>query len=690
MRSFESAKILLIDDDILVLSILRHILEYEKYRVLNAENGKDGLRLAEEEIPDLILLDINLPDIIGFEVCRKLTSQERTRKIPIIFLTATGAEENEYRGFEEGAVDFLRKPVNRAQLCARVRNTLEIKAAREKLEQQALDLEGTNALLQESLAVQKQIGCNLLQRDHILSAVNYVAKTFLQTENWEKIIKDVLQYLGENVDSEHVYLKTFEPRTSEQRHYTWYKYGNTITSSSIDVLAMWRPPIRLLTAGPIIGPDRSLPVFLREEFEQNNIRTCLILPIYVYKQLWGCIGFDCSQEERSWDEPLVQAMTTSSEIIGTAVRRTFESRERVRLAAAISEFADCVLMTDKTGTIFYANPASTKVTGYLPEELIGMKFGRIQSDEQGRFNCRQVLDSVAEGREWRGELRNRHKDGSVYDESVAIIPVRGEKNKVNSFCIIKHDRTDQKRLESIAEAANLMDNVGFVFSGIRHELGNPLNSLKMAISVLLRQLDHLSPERIREFLDRSMREIKRMEYLLYSLKNFNVHEEQVLTLTDLAAFLANFQRMHEKDLQRKGIAMKLQINDAACSLVDERALHQVLLNLVTNAVNALRDAAKPLITMYLTRKNNQFVQIVFQDNGCGFPGHVKEELFKPFFTTRAKGTGLGLTIVKKMLTSMRSTVNIEGEAGQGARIIITLPSAESADSVECKSEKTAA
>jgi signal transduction histidine kinase len=90
--------------------------------------------------------------------------------------------------------------------------------------------------------------------------------------------------------------------------------------------------------------------------------------------------------------------------------------------------------------------------------------------------------------------------------------------------------------------------------------------------------------------------------------------------------------------------------------------------------------------MYLTRKNDHFVQIIFQDNGCGFPDHVQRELFKPFFTTRAKGTGLGLTIVKKMLTSMRSTVNIEGETGKGARIIITLPSAESA---ECKA-KTAA
>ena len=113
----------------------------------------------------------------------------RPAGIPIIFLTATGVEGNEYRGFEEGAVDFLRKPVNKAQLCARVNNALDMQAARQKLEQQTLDLERTNTLLKESLAAQQRTSRNLLQRDHILSSVNYVAKSFLKTDDWEEIIK---------------------------------------------------------------------------------------------------------------------------------------------------------------------------------------------------------------------------------------------------------------------------------------------------------------------------------------------------------------------------------------------------------------------------------------------------------------------------------------------------------------------
>ncbi|MCI5139579.1 MAG: sensor histidine kinase, partial [Candidatus Electrothrix sp. AR1] len=277
-----------------------------------------------------------------------------------------------------------------------------------------------------------------------------------------------------------------------------------------------------------------------------------------------------------------------------------------------------------------------------------------------------------------GDIKNRHKDGTFYDESVAIISVKGKGNKVNSFCIIKRDQTEKKRLESIAEAANLMDNVGFVFSGIRHELGNPLNSLKMAISVLLRQLEDLPLDKIKEFLDRSMGEIKRMEYLLYSLKNFNVLEEQELVLTDLAVFLENFKRFHGKDLSGNSVELEVHIEANASSLVDERALHQVFLNLLTNSVNALQKTLTPRISIYLLRKDSHFAQIIFQDNGCGVPDQVRKQLFKPFFTTRAEGTGLGLTIVKKMLTSMNCTVSIEGrKTGKGTSIIITLPTQES-------------
>jgi PAS domain S-box-containing protein len=671
----DTARILTVDDDPALTRLLCRILEQENYRVLAAGDGGEGLRMAGAERPDLILLDLNLPDMSGLEVCRQLKASAATCAIPVIFLTAAEQEENECRCFEEGAVDFLRKPVSRAQLCVRVRNALEIMAARTKLERQARDMEKSNASLKTSLIMQEQVRRNFLLRDQVLCTVNYVAKAFLQTSRWRDVIGDALAYLGKTVGCEHAYLRIFASSRASQPDYVWCSApGCGGRRSSIDLLATWqRPPVLFADRRPIISPDPSLPSSVRQQLDEHGIRTCLVLPVHVGQMLHGCLGFDCRTVKRSWDTSLVRAMQTSADIIGSAMQRARESKERSRLAAAINEFVDCVLMTDESGCVFYANPACRQVTGYMPEELVGSSFSDIQFDELHRISCQEILE-LAGRQEWRGEMRNHQKDGTLYDEAVTVIPVRGEEGRVSSFCIIKRDQTEKKRLESIAEAANLMENVGFVFSGIRHELANPLNSLKMALSVLRRQIDSLRPDKVREFLDRSLGEISRVEYLLTSLKNFNLLEKQQAAPVDLTAFLKNFKRLHEEELKEKGIRLDvITTGGTLCGLVDERALHQVMLNLLTNSVSALERRHNPAIFISLMRKKRNFIHIRFQDNGCGLSEETKKRLFKPFFTTKVNGTGLGLTIVKKMLTAMNCTVTMDGKEGGGAWVIITVP-----------------
>ncbi|MCI5145581.1 MAG: sensor histidine kinase [Candidatus Electrothrix sp. AR3] len=97
---------------------------------------------------------------------------------------------------------------------------------------------------------------------------------------------------------------------------------------------------------------------------------------------------------------------------------------------------------------------------------------------------------------------------------------------------------------------------------------------------------------------------------------------------------------------------------------------------MTNSINALEQAKNPAIFISLAGRKRNFIRIRFQDNGCGFSEKIKEQLFKPFFTTRINGTGLGLTIVKKMLTSMNCTITMDGNEKEGAWGIITIPEAK--------------
>ena len=125
--------ILVVDDVAHNLQVLCNILGKQQYKLAVARSGQQALDMMEKISPDLVLLDVMMPEIDGFEVCRRLSGSPRTRHIPIIFLTAKTDTESVIRGFETGAVDYVTKPFNSAELLARVNTHLELKYTREEL-----------------------------------------------------------------------------------------------------------------------------------------------------------------------------------------------------------------------------------------------------------------------------------------------------------------------------------------------------------------------------------------------------------------------------------------------------------------------------------------------------------------------------------------------------------------------------
>lgn len=128
-------KILIVDDDAASRELLESVLEQSGFKVACAEDGRQALGEFERTRPDLVLLDVQMPYPDGFEVCRKLKSNPRTRLIPVVLVTALSATEDRVRGLESGADDFLSKPVDRSELLARVRSLLSLKAFTDELEQ---------------------------------------------------------------------------------------------------------------------------------------------------------------------------------------------------------------------------------------------------------------------------------------------------------------------------------------------------------------------------------------------------------------------------------------------------------------------------------------------------------------------------------------------------------------------------
>ncbi len=133
--------ILVVDDEPSNIQLIGKILEMSGYSVHYAMDGKSSLELVKKFDIDLILLDVMLPDLDGFEVCTKLMDDENTQDIPIIFITARSEIENITRGFQLGGVDYVTKPFNEAELTARIKTHLELKNKRDHLKKELINRE---------------------------------------------------------------------------------------------------------------------------------------------------------------------------------------------------------------------------------------------------------------------------------------------------------------------------------------------------------------------------------------------------------------------------------------------------------------------------------------------------------------------------------------------------------------------
>ncbi len=317
--------------------------------------------------------------------------------------------------------------------------------------------------------------------------------------------------------------------------------------------------------------------------------------------------------------------------------------------------------------VTYANPAALSLLNITTENSIGSYFDQVVDPT--------ILDKLAPYIETGiDSLMSEENDPTVQINDRHIIP-QCLKNREDSLdkILLLTDITERKQMEAIIEAKKLNENLGYIFSGIRHEIGNPVNSLKMALTVLKKNINTYDKTTIDEFVDRSLQEVIRIEYLLKALRNFSLYESPDLRNIRVDYFIKNFIPLVQDDLKSRNIDIKTIFGQGVASVyTDSRALHHILLNLLTNAADAMEGIESPRIIISIT-VSSPWVKIRIDDNGCGIPESEKKNLFKPFFTSKANGTGLGLIIVKKMLMKLNGKISLQSDAHFGTTVTITLP-----------------
>ena len=363
-------------------------------------------------------------------------------------------------------------------------------------------------------------------------------------------------------------------------------------------------------------------------------------------------------------------------VLGTVrdvTQRRLETEERKRLAAAVEQAAEMIMITDVAWTIEYVNPAFERITGYTAAEVLGKTPNILKSGQHDEAFYRQMGETLERGEVWSGRFVNRRKDGSLLEEDATISPVRDPSGKVAHFVAVERDVTQEVALENQLRQMQRLEAIGRLAGGVAHDFNNLLQAMLGQT-----QLIHASPgdsSRVADTVAELEQHIRRGAALSRQLLLFSRRETakpERLDLNDVVGGAAQLLRR----LVRENIAFAVTLADEPLPVVADRGqLDQVLMNLVVNAADAMPEGGR--LAIGTGRGDGETVSVWVEDSGHGVPLEIRDRIFEPFFTTKGadKGSGLGLAVVHGIVTQHNGKITVSDREGGGTVFRIELPGA---------------
>lgn len=372
---------------------------------------------------------------------------------------------------------------------------------------------------------------------------------------------------------------------------------------------------------------------------------------------------------------------SGSELLAETLRR-----ERLQASDVLDNIRSGVMTVDAAGVLQYANQAASALLGVDLPPLIGRP-------------VRAELDRSAPGllhaleRTIRTRTRTSRAEALVrIDErdlqlGITVTYLRGEEaDDVGSATAIFSDISDQKRLEDLHVRAGQLEAISELAASLAHEIKNPLASIRSAVEQLGRM--PTADEDTGSLTRLVVRESDRLSRLLTEFLDFaRVRVTRVATL-DLAALVRDTMNLVAAHPDRSQTTELIFDAEPAKQTVDGDAdlLHRAVFNLVLNAAQALGEGGLVRVTMRAATSEMMpggvlpdagAIRLVVEDNGPGMPTDVRDRIFTPFFTTKPRGSGLGLPVVHRAIDAHRGVVMVDSSPGSGTRFTIILPRTQS-------------
>jgi PAS domain S-box-containing protein len=331
------------------------------------------------------------------------------------------------------------------------------------------------------------------------------------------------------------------------------------------------------------------------------------------------------------------------------------------------DHAAIVATTDVSGKITYVNDKFVEISGYSRDELIGQDHRIINSGLHPKEFMQNLWRTIANGRVWHGEIRNRAKDGHFYWVDTTIVPFLDTRGKPYQYIAIRADITARKQAEEQLRQQAALARVGQMAAVVAHEVRNPLAGIKGAMQILIsrRTADDRELPVMRDIVGR----IDALSELINDLMVFARPRPPKLTVVELRPLVLDAITMVRRDPIAESVQITVEGEDLSVT-ADSEMVRATVLNLLLNSAQAMAGRGRIDVTL---ARHGERAAIEVSDTGPGIPAELREQVFEPFFTTKARGGGLGLPIARRTAELHGGSLTLEVPAGGGTTATLTIP-----------------
>ncbi len=651
VQADDKANILLVDDRPENLLALEAVLESPGYNLIRAQSGTDALKQVLLKEFAAILLDVQMPGMDGFETAALIRKRERSRHVPVLFITAINKDEPYvHRGYRLGAADYIFKPFDPEVLRAKVGFFVDLFEKNKQIARQA-------ELLRQSEQREKQRQLAELRRQNearyrnLADAIPQIVWTASASGHVDYVNRRGIDYVGRTNLSPSKLLRTLLHPGD---------YAQT--------MADWREAIR---AGRAFSLEARL-----QRGTDNAYR-------------WHLVHL---QPETDANGQLVAWLGTATDIDDQKHIEQALAAEKEQLAVTLRSIGDGVITSDSADNVVMMNAAAERLTGWTQDQAAGRPLAqvfRITEDRRHSTSCFDVDTSSATLSEHEENRLLSARNGSTRLIEYTMAPIRTTQSEsdVVGHVLVFRDITDRQRLEEERQKASKLESIGVLAGAIAHDFNNMLTAIMGNISLARIYSDQNTEvyTRLGDAENAIMWAKDLTQQLLTFAKGGTPVRKSCDRLDRLVREAAEFAA------RGSHLLCSFELDEGLWSVdIDEGQIRQVVHNLVINAQQAmpvdgeivmkvsnalLGDARLPL-------PPGRYVMITCEDHGMGISPEHLPKIFDPYFTTKQKGSGLGLATAYSIVKKHNGLITVESEVGRGTRFHIYLPAADAEQRAE--------